>query len=166
MSLNSPDRSHPDVKFGDCVFSFQTLKLRRTGKAVKLVGQPLALLMLLLEHPGRVVTRQDIRGRLWPDTTVDFDHGLDVALSRLRSALGDSGRDPRVIETVPGVGYRIAISVETVMAATTPPTRTRYEWRRVLTWAIVAALVAAALTFVIVRSRYDRFVPRAVQGQR
>ena len=120
---------------------------------------------LLLEHPGRVVTRQDIRGRLWPDTNVDFDHGLDVALSRLRSALGDSGRDPRVIETVPGVGYRIATSAETVAAAVTPPARTRYEWRRVLSWAVVAALVAAALTLVIVPSRYDRFVPRAVQGQ-
>lgn len=74
-------------KFGEFEFSHSALRLTRGGRPVRLTGQPLQLLTLLLDEPGRLVTREEIRTRLWPDTTVDFDHSLDVALNRLRAVL-------------------------------------------------------------------------------
>jgi len=82
-------------------------ELRKQGAKIKLQEQPLRILEMLLAHPGQLVTREELRGRLWPDHTfVDFDHGLNKAIAKLREALGDSAEAPRFIETVPKRGYR------------------------------------------------------------
>jgi TolB-like protein/Flp pilus assembly protein TadD len=76
--------------------------------------QPFRLLAMLLEKPGELVTREELRGRLWPQTIVDFDHGLNKAISKVRDALGDSAENPRFVETVAGRGYRFLADVTAV----------------------------------------------------
>lgn len=154
-----------DVRFGEFEFSFAALKLRKDGRDVRLVGQPLHLLVMLLQSPGTVVTRDEIRQRLWRDTHVDFDHSVHAALNRLRAALGDNGKQPRYVETIPTIGYRFLAPVEVVVpaierAAAPPQSRPR------LIWLVVTAVVAALLAFGVVRLHYDKFVPRAAQRAR
>jgi len=82
-------------------------ELRKGGRKVKLQEQPFRVLALLLERPGEIVSREELRQTLWPaDTFVDFDHGLNSAVARLREALNDSASQPRFIETIPRQGYR------------------------------------------------------------
>ena len=77
-------------------------ELRKNGIRVKLTGQPFQILVILLEHPGDLVTREQLQRRLWPsDTFVDFDRGLNAAINRVREALGDSAENPRFVETLP-----------------------------------------------------------------
>ena len=92
--------------FGDFEFDDRRRRLRAGGQPVRLSGQAVDLLCLLLERPGELIAREEIERRLWPDTTVDFNHSLDVVVSRLRTVLGDKGSSPRYIETVPRKGYR------------------------------------------------------------
>src|SRR5271170_4718140 len=81
-------------------------QLRKHGLKIKLHGQPLQILVMLLERPGAVVTRDEIRQKLWPaDTFVDFEHSLNAAMQKLRETLGDSAGSPRYIQTLPRVGY-------------------------------------------------------------
>jgi TolB-like protein/DNA-binding winged helix-turn-helix (wHTH) protein len=106
-------RSPKNVRFG--VFEADTLacELRKHGLRVKLSEQPFQILIMLLARPGEVVSREDLRERLWPsDTFVDFDHGLNNAVMRLREVLGDSSEHPRFIETLPRKGYRFIAPVE------------------------------------------------------
>ena len=87
-------------------------ELRKGGTRIKLHAQPFQVLVLLLERPSELVTREEMRQRLWPqDTFVDFDHSLNTAVNKLRQALGDSAAQPRYIETVPGRGYRFIAPV-------------------------------------------------------
>lgn len=82
-------------------------QLRKNGSRIRLPQQPLQLLSLLVQRPGEIVTREELRQRLWPsDVFVDFDHGLNKSIQKLRYALGDSAGSPRYIETIPRVGYR------------------------------------------------------------
>jgi TolB-like protein/DNA-binding winged helix-turn-helix (wHTH) protein/Tfp pilus assembly protein PilF len=91
---------------------FGTAELRRRGIRLKLSGQPLQILEMLLERPGEVVSREELRQLLWEDDTfVDFERGLNAAVNRLREALGDSAAKPRYIETLPRLGYRFIASV-------------------------------------------------------
>ena len=152
------------IKFGEFEFSRSAQRLSRSGKALRLNGQPLQLLVLLLEEPGRLVTREDIRSRLWPDTTVDFDHSLDVALNRLRAVLGDSAKAPVFIETVPRVGYRFVAEVRDAEDGLRVARRRSIAARAGLyaLTAIVAALVALA----IVHQHYDKFVDRSSRSPR
>ncbi len=95
------------VSFGAFEFDRQSGELRKHGLRVKLQGQPLQVLTMLLERPGDVVTREDLQKRLWAaDTYVDFEHSLNAAIKRLRAALGDSAQVPRFVETLAGRGYR------------------------------------------------------------
>jgi DNA-binding winged helix-turn-helix (wHTH) protein len=88
-------------------------EVRKHGIRLKLQVQPFQVLLLLLEHPGDVVTREELRQKLWPgDTFVDFDTGLNSAVKKLREALGDSTEEPRYIETLPRRGYRFVAHVE------------------------------------------------------
>ncbi len=90
-------------------------ELRKDGQKLKLQNQPFQVLIALLERPGEVVTREDLRRRLWPaDTFVDFNNGLNIAIRKLRRALDDDAEKPRYIETLPGRGYRVLGSVERV----------------------------------------------------
>jgi DNA-binding winged helix-turn-helix (wHTH) protein len=105
-------------------------ELHKHGLRVRLQEQPLQILAMLLEHPGDVVTREELHKRLWPaDTFVDFDHGLNKAISKIREALGDSAESPCFVETVARRGYRFLAEVKVADAAPIgspdPPTRPR-----------------------------------------
>src|SRR6516162_4669800 len=101
------------------VFSFGTFEadvaggeLRKGGLRVKLHSQPFQVLVMLLERSSELVTREEMRQRLWGnDTFVDFDHGLNSAVNKIRDALNDSAARPRYVETVPGKGYRFIAPV-------------------------------------------------------
>jgi len=97
-------------------------ELRKHGVRLKLQDRPLQLLVCLLERPGEIVTREELRQRLWPDGTfVDFDHSISSAINKLRNALNDSASHPRYVETVGRRGYRFLADVRQVAAAETPP---------------------------------------------
>jgi DNA-binding winged helix-turn-helix (wHTH) protein len=100
------DRFEVDVRTGE---------LRRDGTRLKLQDKPFQLLIALLEHPGELVTHEELKRRLWPaDTFVDFALGLKVAVTKLRNALGDHAGTPRYVETLPRRGYRFMVAVEPV----------------------------------------------------
>jgi len=108
----SDDNSSRIVRFGVFEVDLRAGELRRGGLKVKLQEQPLQVLTALLEHAGEVVTREELRTKLWPaETFVDFDHGLNAAVRRLRDALGDSADTPRFVETVARRGYRFIFPV-------------------------------------------------------
>jgi TolB-like protein/DNA-binding winged helix-turn-helix (wHTH) protein/Flp pilus assembly protein TadD len=95
------------LRFGSFEANVRAGELRKRGLKVRLQDQPFQILVMLLERPGELVTRQEIHQKLWPaDTFVGFDHGLNNAINRLREALGDSAETPRFIETLPRKGYR------------------------------------------------------------
>jgi DNA-binding winged helix-turn-helix (wHTH) protein len=92
--------------------------LFRAGVRVPIQEQPLQVLRLLLEAEGRVVTREQLCAALWPENTfVDFEHGVNTAVKKLRQALEDSAESPRFVETLPKVGYRLIVPVEWVADA-------------------------------------------------
>ena len=103
----------PVVQFGGVEVDMRLREVRRGDDAVRLQEQPYQLLALMLDRPGDVVTREDIRQRLWPDgTSVDFEHSVNAAIRRLRVALGDDAIEPRFVETVPRRGYRFVGRVD------------------------------------------------------
>jgi TolB-like protein/DNA-binding winged helix-turn-helix (wHTH) protein/Tfp pilus assembly protein PilF len=103
------------VRFGTYEIDLHSGEFRKAGVRVRVQQQPLKLLQTLLEHPGEVVSREELRGRIWPnDTFGDFDQAVNVAIAKLRSALGDSADNPRYIETLPRRGYRFIGDVAVV----------------------------------------------------
>ncbi len=107
------------VRFGDFQVDLRAGELRKHGVRVRLQEQPFKVLAMLLAKPGEVVTREELRQALWPaDTFVDFDHGLNSAINRLREALADSAETPRFVETAARRGYRLIAAVEEVSPAT------------------------------------------------
>lgn len=111
--MNTPVRPDRVLRFGEFELDQDAGELRRNGTRVSLPEQPFRLLTVLLERPGTIATRDELRARLWSaDTFVDFEHGLNAAVKRLRDALGDSAEQPRYIETVPKRGYRLIASLD------------------------------------------------------
>jgi TolB-like protein/DNA-binding winged helix-turn-helix (wHTH) protein/Tfp pilus assembly protein PilF len=107
------------VRFGAFELDLRVGDLRKKGVRIKLQEQPFQVLAALLQHPGEVVTREELRSAIWPvDTFVDFDNGLNTAVNKLREALGDSADSPRFIETLPRRGYRFTAPVTTDAAGT------------------------------------------------
>jgi DNA-binding winged helix-turn-helix (wHTH) protein len=99
----------------------RSLDTQNGGKTVRLAEQPFLILTILLERPGQVVTREEIRKRLWPnDTIVEFEHSMSAAMNRLRQVLGDSAENPRYIETLARRGYRFICPID-VGAGFAPP---------------------------------------------
>src|SRR6266478_2039604 len=95
------------ARFAAFEFDLGTGELRKNGLRIKLNGQPIDVLTMLIEHAGEVVTREELQKRLWAaDTYVDFEHSLNAAIKRLRAALGDSADEPRFVETLARQGYR------------------------------------------------------------
>lgn len=95
------------TRFGAFEVDLRSGELHKHGIRLKLLEQPFQVLTVLLEHSGEVVSREDLRQKLWPaDTFVDFDTGLNTAIKKLRDTLGDSAEEPRYIETLPRRGYR------------------------------------------------------------
>ena len=106
------------VRFGPFELEVRTGELRKHGIKLKLQEQPLRIMLMLIEHPGALVTREEICRSLWPDgTSVDFDRSINVAVTRLRQVLGDSAESPKFVETVSRRGYRFVAS-----ALEIPPT--------------------------------------------
>ena len=106
------------VRFGPFEIDEKTGELRKDGTKIRLQEQPRQILQILLEHPGELVGRDELRKRVWPtDTFVDFDHGINNAIKRLREALGDTAETPRYIETLPRRGYRFIAVVDLTNAA-------------------------------------------------
>ena len=165
------------MRFGSFDFDTRARQLRKHGHTIRLHGQPLEILGLLLERPAEVVLREELRARLWPeDTFVDFEHSLNAAVNKLREALGDDANSPRFIETVPRRGYRFIAPIEHTLPASAPdstnqdvsaanqqaidltaekpaaevpaPAETRTQWRSVwLAFIACASLVALFIGF-------------------
>ena len=105
MSVNQA--SHAIISFAAFEADLQTQELKKHGVRLRLPGQSFQILKMLLQRPGVLVTREELQQALWPsETYVDFDHGVNAAVNRLREALGDSAEKPRFIETLPRRGYR------------------------------------------------------------
>jgi len=110
-----PSRHTSVVRFGTYEVSLQSGEVRKAGMRIKVQQQPLKLLEILLERPGEVVTREELRSRVWTDESFgDFDQAVNIAIAKLRSALGDSAENPRFIETLPKRGYRFIAEVSVV----------------------------------------------------
>jgi TolB-like protein/DNA-binding winged helix-turn-helix (wHTH) protein/Tfp pilus assembly protein PilF len=180
--MGTPATSARIVRFGVFEVDLSAAELRKNGLRLKLPEQPFQILTMLLERPGEIITRDDLRNRLWrTDTFVDFDHGLNNAVMRLREVLGDSSDNPRFVETIPRRGYRFLAHVDESFPATAargstdagtnqivvpaaagqPPSpavlpagnRQTVKKRRIEI-AILAGLVAAALITVALAARY------------
>jgi len=150
------------VQLGVLELDLKAGELRKHGIRVKLQEQPFQVLRVLIEHPGQVVTKEELQERIWPsDTFVDFDHGLHSAITRLREALGDSAESPRFIETLPRRGYRFIAPVqqieERIETETEPAKSAQPEVARVRKLAVIilsgllagVALLAVVLGFDI-----------------
>ena len=117
MTENVPNR----VRFGPFRADLRTRELWKEGIRLKLAGQPFQVLEILLNNPGELVTRDELKERMWPgDTFVDFSHGLNAAVNKLREALSDSAEDPKYIETLPRRGYRFIGQVENEVLTAVP----------------------------------------------
>jgi DNA-binding winged helix-turn-helix (wHTH) protein len=150
------------LRFGVFEVDPCTQELRKQGVRVRLPAQSIQILLMLLETPGQLVNREELRNKLWPqDTFVDFDHGVNAAVNRLREALGDSAENPKFIETLPRRGYRFTAAIEgggensavaqpipseLNKAAVESAPRIGKRWR---VWAIAAGIICAAVVFGI-----------------
>ena len=116
-------RSTPGLKFGPFELDLRTGELSRDGRKLRLQGQPVRVLSILTSRAGQLVSREELRAELWPeDTFVDFDHGLNNSVNRIREALGDSASAPKYIETLPKQGYRFIAEIR-ASPAMAPPTQ-------------------------------------------
>lgn len=148
----------PRVSFGSFEVNPSTGELRKQGMRIKLHEKPLQVLLALLEHPGQVVTRKEIQERLWPqETFVEFENGLNNAISRLREALGDTAESPRFVETVPRHGYRFLPEVSPAVSSS-PASGYFRRWLL----PILLGVGAALLFGVLLRFALPR--PRAIQS--
>jgi DNA-binding winged helix-turn-helix (wHTH) protein len=108
--ISNPRRA---IRFGDFQADLAAGELRKAGNRIKIQDQPMLILGALLERPGELVTREELTQRIWPEVqALDFEHGLNVAVKKLRTALNDSADAPRYIETLPRKGYRFVATIE------------------------------------------------------
>lgn len=146
--MTRPGESLKTVRFGVFEADFANSELRKHGVRLRLQQQPFQVLAALLERPGNVVTREELIVRLWSDgTTVDFDRGLNAAVTRLRQVLSDSAEAPKYVETIAGRGYRFVAPAESVDKRANPPAlapplpqqkRPRWIWPAVALFSIAA----------------------------
>ncbi len=146
-----PVRQNSVVRFGSFEIALNSGELRKAGLRIRVQQQPLRLLEILLERPGEVVTREELRNQIWPNESFgDFDQAVNVAVAKLRSALGDSAENPRYIETLPRRGYRFIAAVTVVNSAADKPELSlpappSGAHDRSTLWKIVAAATVAVL---------------------
>src|SRR4029077_8491893 len=140
-SMEARQQSPYVIRFGDFEVDQRAGELRRHGTKVRLQQQPFRVLVRLLERPGELVTREELREAIWaPGTFAEFDGGLDATIHKLRSALGDSAEHPRFVETLPRRGYRFIGGAVEVVA---PKARAQQRWVR--RWPIVLTTGLTAL---------------------
>jgi DNA-binding winged helix-turn-helix (wHTH) protein len=140
------------VRFGVFEVDLGRRELRKHGLRLKLQGQPFQVLAALLDRPGELVTREELRLRIWgADTFVDFDQSLNRAVNKLREALGDSAENPRFIETMTRRGYRflapVTVATSNAPPPHVPPAVLRLTWARRLPAALVAVAVLCGAVF-------------------
>jgi TolB-like protein/DNA-binding winged helix-turn-helix (wHTH) protein/Flp pilus assembly protein TadD len=154
-----------EIRFGAFEFEPETGELRKHGLRIKLRGQPIEVLSMLLQHSGKMVTREELQKRLWPaDAYVDFEQSLNAAMKRLRAALRDSADEPRFIETLAGRGYRFIAPVtqpaeevpESATAVGTNPQPDREPARRPHDSLRIGAIAAAAALLALIGIRFLR----------
>src|SRR5215467_14434459 len=151
-SVSSTDRLH----FGVFELDLHNAELRKSGVKVKLQEQPLKILQTLLEKHGEIVTREELRGRIWPaNTFVEFDQGLYNAMARLRDALGDASENPRFIQTVARRRYKFIAPVTLTGGESSPEVNPKTDastWLWVHRWTsgVLAGLLGGALVLVVV----------------
>ncbi len=138
------------IRFAGFEVDLDACALSRAGVPIRLQQQPFDVLVALLERPGRLVSREELRQRIWPsDTFVDFDHSLNIAVNKVRAALGDSADTPRFIETLPRRGYRFIGTLESA-AAPPPDPLAETTHRRVplsaVVWTVLAIAIAVGLS--------------------
>lgn len=134
------------VRFGTFELDLAAGELRKSGLRIRIQGQPLEILALLLERPGEVVTREQLQQKLWPsETIVDFEHGLNKAINRLRDALADSSENPRFIETIPRHGYRFVTPIVPPLESA----RAEHPRERTVRWLRGQALLRSMAVFVL-----------------
>ena len=119
------------VRFGVFELDRNAGELLGRGKRIILAEQPYQVLLMLVERRGKIVAREEIRKKLWPnDTVVEFDHSINAAIQKLRDALSDTSGDPRYIETLPRRGHRFIARVESIPSNGTCPGTTKTWWLR------------------------------------
>lgn len=163
----SEDKRQPVLRFGDFVVDGRARALYKLGVRLKLHRQPFEVLLLLVAHPGDVVTREELQAKLWPkDTFVDFENSLNSAVKKLRQVLGDSATAPRFIETVPRIGYRFMEKVEIQgpspaevptkdTSEITPPSQSPSHFSSRRKWLV--AVVACLTLFALVAALFLHF---------
>src|SRR3989441_3146558 len=160
----------PTLRFGVFELDPRAGELRKKGMKIRLQGQPVEILAMLLERPGETITREELQKKLWPaDTFVDFEQGLNNAMKRLRASLDDNAESPHFIETLPRHGYRFVGSVngsEQPRAEEAKTTRSAGAVIRLPAFAALAVLaVAAVLVGLNVRGLRDRLFLRSPKPQ-
>lgn len=157
-TMESPQEAPTPVRFGVFEVDLQAHTLRKSGNRVRLQDLPFRLLIMLLERPGDVITREELQGQLWPDDQYgEFDIGLNTAVTKLRHALGDSAHSPRYIETIPRVGYRFIGQVG-IQAPTATPTPADSDPRAA--WTIATVFGLALLILLVVHFSEPAAVPQ------
>ena len=113
--MGTPPSSPVRFRFGEFEVDSCARELRKQGERIRLQEQPFQVLLFLIQRTGQVVSREEMRAQIWPKGTfVDFDHGLNTAIKKIRVALGDSANVPRYVETIPRRGYRFLVPIEVV----------------------------------------------------
>jgi len=135
VAVNTSSSVPPTLRFGVFELDPRAGELRKKGMKIRLQGQPVEILFMLLQRPGETITREELQKKLWPaDTFVDFEQGLNNAMKRLRAALDDDAESPHFIETLPRHGYRFIGSVngsgQTLTAQAGPPASQISRWLR------------------------------------
>jgi TolB-like protein/DNA-binding winged helix-turn-helix (wHTH) protein/Tfp pilus assembly protein PilF len=149
------------VRFGPFQLDLLAAELRHNGTKIKISEQPFQILVSLIEHDGDVVTREELRKRLWDSHTfVDFEHGLNTAVKRLREALDDSAENPRYIETLPRHGYRLMVPVEKPESAI--PSSSYRRWKLWLGVSVLVMVIVAGLLWG--RQLVERFYPVKIES--
>src|SRR5579864_4099626 len=135
---------HSTTRFGVFELNTNSGELRKAGTRIRIQDQPLKILMALLEQPGAVVTRQELKRRIWPDESFgDFDHAVNVAVAKLRAALSDSADTPRFVESLHRRGYRficpVGSATQAPVAAATGNVKPAQEPKRFLAAALFSS---------------------------
>ncbi len=166
--MEAQQKSGRLIRFGVFELDVPSGELRKQGHKIRLEGQPVQVLLCLLEKPGELVTREEIHNRLWPsDTFVNFEHGLNAAVKRLRQALGDSAENPRFVETLPRRGYRFIAPVhprEEPVVPGAPPTVVDPvpSKSRMTLWLLAAIPLLLLAAVLAIRAWYMRPVIRSL----
>jgi len=171
MPDHRPAKTEP-LRFGVFEVDPSARELRKHGVRIKLQDQPFAVMLILLEKPGKIVTREEIQQRLWPtDTFVEFDKGIYNALKRLREALGDSAENPRYVETLPRRGYRFIapitnsslIAAVDIQSEAAPVNLGQTRSRRITLLASLVAFLVAVSGVAVWRTARHPGAPRVLR---